>query len=90
MWEYDPDSDLTKQVQDVWERRRGERPATAIIHAGVETGLIIGKMRKQGKTLQAVNLGVRNYDVHTPRERMEIASLGRTYELLVEILREIH
>ena len=90
VWEYDPDSDLTKQVQDVCERRRGERPATAIIHAGVETGLIIGKMRKQGKTLQAVNLGVRNYDVHTPRERMEIASLGRTYELLVEILREIH
>jgi di/tripeptidase len=51
---------------------------------------IIGKMREQGKALQAVNLGVRNYDVHTPRERMEIASLGRTYELLVEILPEIH
>ena len=90
VWEYDPDSDLTKQVQDVWERLRGERPETAIIHAGVETGLIIGKMRERGKMLQAVNLGVRNYDVHTPRERMEIASLGRTYELLVEILREIH
>ncbi|WP_084544155.1 beta-Ala-His dipeptidase [Paenisporosarcina indica] len=89
VWEYDPNSSLARQVQDIWERLRGTRPETNIIHAGVETGLIIGKMREQGRMLQAINVGVRNYDVHTPRERMEITSLGRTYELIIGILKEI-
>lgn len=90
VWEYEPNSKLAIQVQDIWERLRGIRPEMDITHAGVETGLIMGKMRERGRTLQAINLGVRNYDVHTPREKMVISSLGRTYELLLEILKSVH
>lgn len=89
VWEYDPDAGFTEKVRDIWQQVRGERPPVNIIHAEVETGLILEKLAAQGKRLEAVNLGVKNYEVHTPRERMEIASIGRTYEFLRALLERI-
>ena len=86
VWEYAPSPHLISYVQDVWEALRGIRPPVNIIHASVETGIIIKKMQEKCKAIEAINLGVKNYDVHTTRERMEIASIGRTYELLIKIL----
>ncbi|MCI8455197.1 MAG: aminoacyl-histidine dipeptidase [Lachnospiraceae bacterium] len=88
-WEYDKKAGFPGQIQDIWERERGSRPPLNIIHAEVETGLFVGKVKAQGRTLEAVNLGIRNYDVHTPRERLEIASLGRAYALLLKVLEQI-
>lgn len=39
-----------------------------------------------GLPTDMVNLGVMNYDVHTPRERMEIDSVKPLYEMLRQIL----
>ncbi|MCI8510572.1 MAG: aminoacyl-histidine dipeptidase [Lachnospiraceae bacterium] len=89
-WEYDKESGFPAQIQDIWEKERGSRPPLNIIHAEVETGLFVGKVKAQKRKLEAVNLGIRNYDVHTPRERLEIASLGRAYTLLLKVLEEIH
>ena len=44
------------------------------------------KAREIGRRLDMVNLGVMNYDVHTPRERMEIDSVKPLYEMLRQIL----
>lgn len=88
-WEYDPDSMLTQQVQDIWEDVRGQRPPVNIIHAGVETGLLMKRMQEQGKRIEAINLGTRNWDVHTTRERTEIDALRSTYKLLIQILKRI-
>ena len=88
-WEFDPHSSLNEKVQNIWERVRGSRPPLAIVHGGVEPGLFIKKMAKRGRKLEAVNIGPRNYDVHSTRERMEIATLGQAYELLCAILREL-
>lgn len=88
-WECDKDSKLTARVQDIWEKLRGVRPPVAIFHAGVEPGLFVKKMQQSGKKLEAINIGVHNINVHSPKERVEIASLARTYELLATILREL-
>ena len=88
-WEYNPDSSLIPKVAEIFEQVKGFRPDIHIFHAGVETGELIEMAKKNGKKLEAVNLGVKNYDVHTPKERMEIASIGKTYELLKAILREM-
>ncbi|MBP5211319.1 MAG: hypothetical protein J6Z30_00530 [Pyramidobacter sp.] len=88
-WQFDPHSALNAKVQDIWERVRGFRPTLEIVHGGVEPGLFIEKMARRGRTLEAVNIGVHNYDVHSTRERMEIVTLGQTFELLTVILREL-
>ena len=88
-WQFDPHSSLNAKVQDIWEKTRGYRPPLAIVHGGVEPGLFIEKMAHRGRKLEAVNIGVRNYDVHSTRERMEIATLGQAFELLAALLRDL-
>ena len=88
-WQFDPHSSLNAKVQDIWEKTRGYRPPLAIVHGGVEPGLFIEKMARRGRKLEAVNIGVHNYDVHSTRERMEIATLGQAFELLAALLRDL-
>lgn len=88
-WEYDREAILPGKVQNIWEKLRGTKPPIAIFHAGVEPGIFIKKMHERGKYLEAVNIGVHNIDVHTPRERMEIATLGQAFELVQAILENL-
>jgi len=88
-WQFDPNSSLNSKVQDIWEKTRDYRPPLVIFHAGVEPGLFIKKMKERGRKLEAVNIGVHNFDVHSPKERMEIATLGEAYTLLEAILRDL-
>lgn len=88
-WQFDPNSSLNEKIQNIWEKTRGYRPPLVVFHAGVEPGLFISKMKERGRKLEAVNIGVRNCDVHSPKERMEIATLGEAYTLLEAILREL-
>ncbi len=88
-WEYDREAVLPGKVQNIWEKLRGTKPHIAIFHAGVEPGIFIKKMHERGKHLEAVNIGIHNIDVHTPRERMEIATLGQAFELVQAILENL-
>ncbi|PWM22807.1 MAG: hypothetical protein DBX44_06640, partial [Oscillospiraceae bacterium] len=89
-WEYQRDSAFAKAVAKIWEPIKGYRPEENIIHATVETGLLIEKMHACGNTeAQGINLGVHNIDVHTFNERMELATLGKTFEVLRAILEQI-
>ncbi len=88
-WEFDPRSPLNSKVQDIWERTRGFRPPLVIVHGGVEPGIFIEKMARRGRRLEAVNIGPNTRDAHSTRERMEIATLGQTYELLSALLRDL-
>jgi dipeptidase D len=89
-WQFDPNSSLNEKIQDIWEKVRGSRPPLVIFHAAVEPGVFIKKMQERGRKLEAVNIGVHNYDVHSPKERMEIKTLGEAYTLLEAILRELN
>jgi len=53
------------------------------IHAGLECGVFAGKL----PGLDCVSFGPDLRDIHTPRERMDVASVQRTWELLKEIFR---
>jgi len=89
-WEYDRQAVLPGKVQDIWEKVRGVRPPIAIFHAGVEPGIFIQKMQERGRHLEAVNIGIHNIDVHSPRERMEIKTLGQAFELVQAILENLN
>ena len=54
------------------------------MHAGVECGLLLGKM----PGLDIVSMGPTLLDIHTTREHMDIASVQRTWKLVLEVLKE--
>lgn len=85
-WEYNPESKLLPQVKPIFQIVTGREPEAVQIHASVEGGVFDTKAQQIGRRLDMVNLGVMNYDVHTPRERMEIASVKPLYEMLRQIL----
>lgn len=84
-WEYRTVSPLRDVMTRTYERMYGKTPVVAVIHAGLECGLFSEKI----PGLDAVSFGPDLYDIHTPRERMSIASVARTYAYLCEVLAEL-
>ena len=84
-WEYKENSKLRELMIQVYEEQYGSKPVVQAIHAGVECGLFAGKI----EGLDCVSFGPDIYDIHTPRERLDIASVKRTWEYVVEILKRL-
>ncbi|SFQ19032.1 dipeptidase D [Lachnospiraceae bacterium XBB1006] len=81
-WEYRPESELRKVMEDEYEKMYKEKPVVLAIHAGLECGLFLGKR----PDLDCVSIGPNMCDVHSFNERLEIASTKRTYEYLKNVL----
>ena len=88
-WDYVPDSELQREVKRVYKDLFGEEPGFEIAHGQTETGIFTAKMKEQGKPIQAVNIGVVTYDVHSFKERMNIPSVAKTYKMLCSFLENI-
>lgn len=82
-WEYKADSEIRDTISAVYEELFGEEPVFEAIHAGLECGILSGKI----KDLDCVSFGPNNYDIHTPKERLSISSTEKVWKLLVEFLR---
>ena len=63
----------------------GEKPRIAALHAGLECGILSGKLPE----LDCISLGPDLTDIHTPRERLHIASTERTWRLLLGTLKRL-
>ena len=88
-WDYVPDSELQREVKRVYKDLFGVEPGFTIAHGQTETGIFTAKMKEQGKPIQAVNIGVVTYDVHSFKERMSISSAEKTYKMLCAFLENI-
>ena len=84
-WEYKQDSKLRDLMVTVYEELYGEKPRLDVIHAGVECGLFMDKM----KDLDCVSYGPQMYDIHTPNEQLHVDSVQRTWEYTLEILKRL-
>ena len=84
-WEYRADSPLRRLMVEVFAEQYGHTPTVEVIHAGVECGLLADKL----PGLDCVSIGPDLTEIHTPRERMHVASVRRTWALLTETLRRI-
>ena len=82
-WEYLPDSPLRERMIEVYREQYGKEPVVETVHAGLECGLRGEKL----PALDCVSFGPDLTDIHTPRERMHIASVQRTWKLLCEVLK---
>ena len=84
-WEYKEDSLLRDTMVKVYADMYGTQAEVVAIHAGLECGLLGEKL----PGLDAVSIGPEMHDIHTSRERLGIASVGRTWEFVLEILKAL-
>lgn len=85
-WEFDPDSRIRPLIVETFEKQTGKKAVVQGVHAGLECGLFTAKAKALGKKLDCTSIGPDLQDVHTPDENLGIASTGRTWELLKEVL----
>lgn len=84
-WEYRKESRLREMMVRVYRDMFGVEPKVEAIHAGLECGLFSEKL----PGLDCVSIGPQMEDIHTSRERLEIASTERTWNFLLEILKNL-
>ena len=84
-WEYRKDSHLRDTMIRVYRDMFGKEPQVVAIHAGLECGLLGEKL--QG--LDCVSIGPEMHDIHTSREKLGIASVERTWNFILEILKAL-
>lgn len=84
-WEYKSDSQLRKICVDSFTNVYGHEPEVTSIHAGLECGILAGKM----PGVDMISFGPTLESVHTPDECMDVASVERTWEYLLEILKSL-
>lgn len=82
-WEYRADSRLRETISEVYRDLFDEEPVFEAIHAGLECGILSGKIAD----LDCVSFGPNNYDIHTPKERLSISSTEKVWKLLKEFLK---
>ncbi|MBQ8748240.1 MAG: aminoacyl-histidine dipeptidase [Oscillospiraceae bacterium] len=84
-WEYRKESPLREQMVKTYKEMYGNAPEVVAIHAGLECGLLAKKL----PDLDCVSIGPNMQDIHTSRERLEIASTKRLWEYLLALLKEM-
>jgi dipeptidase D len=81
-WEYKSDSKLREIMIKAYEDIYADEPTVSAIHAGLECGILSGKI----PDADMVSFGPNLIDVHTPNEKLDIASAERCWEYLKKIL----
>ena len=84
-WEYRPDSRLREVMVRVFREQTGREAVVETIHAGLECGLLAEKL----PGLDAVSIGPDMQDIHSPRERLSVSSVRRTWAFLLGVLKEL-
>ncbi len=84
-WEYRKDSPLRDIMVKVYQSLYGQEPQVVAIHAGLECGLLGDKL----PGLDCVSVGPQMHDIHTSREKLEIASTQRVWNFLLAVLKEL-
>lgn len=84
-WDYAPVSPLRELWTAVSERMYGVTPRVEVIHAGLECGILCDKLGE----MDVISVGPDMRDIHTPRERLSIPSVARTYALVCAVISEL-
>ena len=84
-WEYRKDSHLRDTMIRVYSELYQKEAEVVAIHAGLECGLLSEKL----PGLDCVSIGPNMQDIHTSREKLNIASTERTWEFLLAVLKAL-
>lgn len=84
-WEFKKDSRLRSIMVDIYRKLYEKEPQILAIHAGLECGLLSSKL----PGLDCVSIGPDMQDIHTSREKLDIASTQRVWNFLLEVLKAL-
>jgi len=84
-WAPNPHSTLLECTKSAYNKLFGTEPKVRAIHAGLECGLFLEKYPQ----LEMVSFGPTLRGVHSPDERLEIATVDKFWKLLVEVVKSI-
>ena len=84
-WAPNPKSTLLECTKEAYKKLFGTEPKVRAIHAGLECGLFLEKYPH----LEMVSFGPTLRGVHSPDERLEIATVDKFWKLLVEVVATI-
>lgn len=84
-WEYQKQSRLRDVMVSVFREQYGREPVVEAIHAGLECGIFSDRL----PGLDAVSFGPQMHDIHTSRERLDLASTERTWKYLLAVLEKL-
>lgn len=81
-WEYRKDSPLRDMAIATYTELTGKEPEVEVIHAGLECGILSGKL----PGLDCISAGPTLQNVHTVRERACISSVGNVWKFVLALL----
>lgn len=84
-WSPNPDSKLLATTVECYRNLFATEPKVRAIHAGLECGLFLEKYPH----LEMVSFGPTLRGVHSPDERLDIATVDKFWKLLAELLKVI-
>lgn len=84
-WAPNPKSKLLQVTVESYRKRFAMEPKVRAIHAGLECGLFLEKY----PDLEMVSFGPTLRGVHSPDERLEIATVPKFWDLLLDVLKAV-
>ena len=76
-------SSLVQKVSETYEKETGRKMEKIITQGVLEGGFFYNRI----KNIDYIAIGPNTYDVHSPREKLSISSMERTWDLIKEIVR---
>ena len=82
-WKPNMDSQILKQMKEIYQNKFGKVPAVLGIHAGLECGILGAAY----PNWDMISFGPTMRSPHSPDERVNIASVQKFWDFLVEVLK---
>lgn len=84
-WEFKKNSAIRDMLCESYNRLFNKEALVETMHAGVECGIMAAKI----DDLDCVSFGPDIIDIHTVKEKLDIASTQRTWELITDVLKQL-
>jgi len=84
-WQPNFDSPVLKEMSKLYAQKFGKKPEVKVIHAGLECGIIGSAI----PGLDMISFGPTIRHPHSPDEKVNIESVAKFWEFLVEVLKNI-
>jgi dipeptidase D len=84
-WKPNPASPILKTMQEIYNNKFGKIPEIKAIHAGLECGILGGAYPEW----DMISFGPTIRYPHSPDEKVNIATVQKFYDFLVETLKHI-
>ncbi|OGU61037.1 MAG: hypothetical protein A2X64_10360 [Ignavibacteria bacterium GWF2_33_9] len=84
-WEPNVNSPVLELGKQVYKKVFGHNAIISVIHAGLECGLVAEKY----PGMDMISFGPNLFDVHTPSEKVQISSVQKIWNFLLELVKNI-